>query len=306
MVPVERSTVSVVIPTHNRAALVVRAIRSVQRQTYALLEIIVVDDGSTDDTRETVEGIGDPRIRYIRHNINLGASAARNNGIHAATGDFIAFLDSDVEWEPQTIAQQLRLLERYDAVLCTAPEATHNRYRRKEKIPLEDLRRGRFIAAGTSALMARAAPIKNTLFDESLWFAEDWDVVIRLAQNYSVGYLNAPLVRAIDGTHARVSHTKNMSIRELESGCRMIRKHEKFLGQKWYRRHMCRILLAATIGSKTSKEKLSDILYTSRRYGAANVVWVLTKRFLQKRWENIQRLKRRFVHWRQPTFTGAH
>ena len=303
---VETPVVSVVIPTHNRAALVVRAIRSVQRQTYQHLEIIVVDDGSTDNTREVVEELKDRRIRYVRHDTNRGASAARNSGIHSATGDFIAFLDSDVEWEKQTVAEQLRLLERYDAVLCTLPGATDNRYRRKERIPLEDLRRGRFIAAGTSALMARAAALKNTLFDESLWFAEDWDVVIRLAQKYPVGYLNQPLVRAIDGGHARVSHTMNMSVKELEDGCRMIRKHEQFLGQKWFRRHMCRILLAATVGSKTPKEKLGDILYTSRRYGVASVVWVLGKRFLQKRWDDVRQLRKRVAHWRRPTLTGAH
>lgn len=289
--------VSVVIPTHNRAALIVQAIRSVQNQSHPYLEIIVVDDGSSDNTQKVVESQKDPRLRYVRHDINRGASAARNTGIHAATGEFIAFLDSDVEWEPETIAHQLKRLDRYDAVLCTMPGAVGNRYRRKERIPLEDLRKGRFIAAGTSALMARVAPLKDILFDESLWFAEDWDVVIRLAQKYSVGYLNEPLTREIKGRHLRVSHIKNKSAIELESACQMLRKHKQFLGRKWFRRHMCRILLTSTLGSRTPKEKLIDIIYTARRYGVANVAWTFAKRFLLRLWFVFQGIKSRVTNW---------
>jgi len=75
--------VSVVIPTYNRAHLVGRAIRSVLNQTYQDFEIIVVDDGSTDNTEEVVKSFNDPRIRYIRHEENRGGSAARNTGIRA-------------------------------------------------------------------------------------------------------------------------------------------------------------------------------------------------------------------------------
>jgi len=78
--------VSVVIPTYNRAHLVGRAIRSVLNQTYQDFEIIVVDDGSTDNTKEVVKSFNDPRIRYIRHEKNRGGSAARNTGIRAARG----------------------------------------------------------------------------------------------------------------------------------------------------------------------------------------------------------------------------
>ena len=77
-------TVSVIIPTYNRAHLVGRAIRSVLNQTFQDFEIIVVDDGSTDNTEEVVKGFNDPRIRYIRHEENRGGSAARNTGIRAS------------------------------------------------------------------------------------------------------------------------------------------------------------------------------------------------------------------------------
>jgi len=91
-------TVSVIIPTYNRAHLVGRAIRSVLNQTYQDFEIIVVDDCSTDNTEEIVKGFNDHRIRYMRHDRNRGGSAARNTGIKASQGKYIAFLDSDDEW----------------------------------------------------------------------------------------------------------------------------------------------------------------------------------------------------------------
>jgi len=88
-------TVSVIIPTYNRAHTIGRAIKSVLNQTYQDFEIIVVDDGSTDNTEEVVKSFRDKRIRYIQHKKNKGAAAARNTGIKSAKGKYIAFQDSD-------------------------------------------------------------------------------------------------------------------------------------------------------------------------------------------------------------------
>lgn len=109
--------VSVVIPTFNRAALVCRAIDSALAQTHPSLEVIVVDDGSTDDTLPRLAAYG-PRIRIIAQP-NSGVCAARNAGIAAATGELIAFLDSDDLWRPFKIAAQAALFERHpDLVLA--------------------------------------------------------------------------------------------------------------------------------------------------------------------------------------------
>ena len=86
-----KPTVSVIIPTYNRAHFVGRAIKSVLNQTYQDFEIIVVDDGSTDNTEEVVWGLKDERIRYIRHETNRGGAAARNSGIEAAQAEYIWF-----------------------------------------------------------------------------------------------------------------------------------------------------------------------------------------------------------------------
>ncbi|WP_310489427.1 glycosyltransferase family 2 protein [Chamaesiphon sp. VAR_69_metabat_338] len=104
-------TVSVVIPTYNRAGVIGKPIRSVLAQSYQDFEIIVVDDCSNDDTERVLESFNDPRIRYIRHQSNSGAAVARNTGIDNSTGAYIAFLDSDDEWLPEKLAKQLNLFQ---------------------------------------------------------------------------------------------------------------------------------------------------------------------------------------------------
>ena len=107
--------VSVIIPTYNRAHLIGRAIRSVLDQTYQDWELIVVDDASTDDIPGIVKGFTDGRVKYIRHDENKGAAAARNTGIQAARGAYIAFLDSDDEWLPEKLERQVQAFESSDA-----------------------------------------------------------------------------------------------------------------------------------------------------------------------------------------------
>ena len=104
--------VSVVIPTYNRAHSVVDAIRSVLGQRYTDLELIVVDDGSTDDTALRVEAIGDHRLRYVRGG-HEGVSAARNLGVRHATGELVAFLDSDDLWQADKLTREVEILARY-------------------------------------------------------------------------------------------------------------------------------------------------------------------------------------------------
>ena len=108
---INQPLVSVVIPTYNRANKIVKAIKSVQDQTFENWEIIVVDDGSQDKTCEVIEQIlnKDQRIRLIRHQKNKGAQAARNIGIKAAKGEWIAFLDSDDQWLPESLELRLKV-----------------------------------------------------------------------------------------------------------------------------------------------------------------------------------------------------
>ncbi|WP_276257060.1 glycosyltransferase [Halomontanus rarus] len=105
------SLVSVVIPTYNRADVLPRAIDSALAQTVDDLEVLVVDDGSTDDTQAVVDSYETPRVQSITHGTNRGANVARNTGIEHANGEFVAFLDSDDEWRPTKLERQLAALD---------------------------------------------------------------------------------------------------------------------------------------------------------------------------------------------------
>ena len=100
-----KPTYSIILPTHNRARMLCRAISSVLRQTYSDYELIVVDDASIDDTGDVIAAYHDPRLHYIRLHHNSGASAARNTGIRAANGVFIVFLDDDDEFFPDFLTK---------------------------------------------------------------------------------------------------------------------------------------------------------------------------------------------------------
>ncbi|MCB6179837.1 glycosyltransferase [Rhodobacter sp. Har01] len=110
------ATVSVILPVYNRSASLADSMRSVLDQSYRDLELIVVDDASTEDLRPIVEGLGDPRVRFLRRERNGGASAARNTGLAAAQGRFIAFQDSDDLWLPNKLKRQMDLLEQMPEV----------------------------------------------------------------------------------------------------------------------------------------------------------------------------------------------
>ena len=107
--------VSVIIPTFNRCRPVVRAIRSAMEQTFKDLEIIVVDDGSSDATKSTVGQLPGP-LKFITHPSNRGVSAARNTGIQHATSPYIAFLDSDDHWLPDKLKVQVEFLESHASI----------------------------------------------------------------------------------------------------------------------------------------------------------------------------------------------
>ena len=103
--------VSVIVPTRNRRTLLTMTLRSVLRQRDVGFEVIVVDEGSTDDTAEFLAALDDPRVRVIRHDDALGLSAARNRGAAEARGDWLAFIDDDDLWAPDKLARQLRAAE---------------------------------------------------------------------------------------------------------------------------------------------------------------------------------------------------
>jgi glycosyltransferase involved in cell wall biosynthesis len=193
------ATVSVVIPTFDREALVIRAIDSVVRQTCPPHEIIVVDDGSTDDTAARIRAER-PGVRLIERT-HRGVSAARNTGIRAATGDWIALLDSDDEWLPEKLRRQLDAVDE-DAVLCHTDEIWIRRGRRVNPMKKHRKRGGRIFThclplcaiSPSSALVHRRVFETVGWFDEDLPACEDYDFWLRVTARFPVVFVDEPLV----------------------------------------------------------------------------------------------------------------
>lgn len=197
--------VSVVLPTYNRARLIHRAIQSVLNQTYTNLELLVIDDASSDNTEEIVRSFRDSRIRLVRHNENKGGAASRNTGIRMARGKYIAFQDSDDEWMPSKLAIQVDAMEKaapnvgvvYTA-FWRAEKGSKNfiHYRRvtnRSGNIHTDLLRRNFVTT-PSILARRDSLFKSGLFDEQLPRLQDWDLVIRLSRDCEFIYIEEPLV----------------------------------------------------------------------------------------------------------------
>ncbi len=193
-------SVSVVIPTLNCAATLPDAIASVRSQRWPDLEIIVVDDGSIDDTGRVLEELAGPELRVIRQG-NAGPAAARNTGIEAARGEWIAFLDADDLWLPGKLCDQFDELHRYPSasfsysdVLLRFPDGSHSELKcRKLELPLLlELIWGNLF--GTPTVLVRRDCFETVgFFDTSLRTGEDWDMWLRLAACYEVAYLPRPL-----------------------------------------------------------------------------------------------------------------
>jgi teichuronic acid biosynthesis glycosyltransferase TuaG len=192
--------VSALIPTYNRATDVKRALDSVLSQTFPVAEIIVVDDGSTDNTREVVASFGD-RVRYI-YKKNAGLSAARNTGIQAATGEWIAFLDSDDWWFPDKIRLQAEALHRHPgaALAYTTGWAISANGTREILRPVDParlwpaLRHSNQLTGGPSSVMIRRdVVLAEGGFNESLVMGEDWDLWVRLVRKYSFAFVPEPV-----------------------------------------------------------------------------------------------------------------
>jgi glycosyltransferase involved in cell wall biosynthesis len=191
--------ISVIVPAFNRAYCLAGAIDSVLAQTVPVHEIIVVDDGSTDGTREFVARY-QGRVRYHWQE-NRGLSAARNVGIAMATGSWLAFLDSDDWWHPDKIRLQLDALERNpEAALVYADywQCYSDGRRVRSQLPTPEflwprLRYTNPLAAGSTMLVKKSAVVEVGAFDESLRAAEDWDILVRLRMRLPFAHVAEPL-----------------------------------------------------------------------------------------------------------------
>jgi len=202
---VTNDKISVIIPTYNREKLVARSIESVLAQTYRNIEVIVVDDASTDNTKQIISKIKDNRLKYIRLRKNKGACYARNTGIKNATGKYIAFQDSDDVFHSDKLEKQLSNLisNKSDLDFCKIklnlsddnfliiPNDVQDKELEENKI-INLLCKGNFIS--TQAILAKRKIFDNITFDEELPRLQDYDLIMRIASKYKVSYTKEVLV----------------------------------------------------------------------------------------------------------------
>lgn len=196
--------VSVIIPTYNREILIKDAINSVLVQTFQDFEIVVIDDGSTDNTKNVVESYNDSRIKYF-YQQNAGLNAARNAGIRESCGKYIAYLDSDDIWESVKLEKQVKILEKFPEiglVYCGSSLIDENN-KNIGKRPLisykgnvfDKIIRYNFLYNGSIVLFRRECLEKVGLFDEHTVRMTDWEFYLRFAIYYNFYGIPEYLIR---------------------------------------------------------------------------------------------------------------
>lgn len=264
--------ISVVIPTFNRPSFIERACNTVINQSYKNTEIIIVDDASTTSYVDAIEKLAFKNVVYIKHKKNGGGSAARNTGIEAAKGEYIAFLDDDDEWLPQKLEKQLQSLsENCQASHCgyAIKSSKKTRIETANVITLDDLRQNNKLASTTGLLCAKSV-LKDTMFDATLHRAQDWDIYIRIAMKTNFAYINEPLYIYDDGDHARMSNKfATLSIEDYKLRLDMLKKHRKTLTPKSYVTHVAELILPSL---KKRKDKNAILKLSIEEIGLTNTI----------------------------------
>ncbi len=197
----EQPLVSVVIPAYNRASTIEASIKSVEAQSYSHWEIVVCDDCSKDNTVQVVEGMikMDNHIRLIIQDVNRGAQAARNAGIKAATGEWIAFLDSDDQWLPDSLELRMKIAQRDNIQVVHSNAYILHPGKEKELYRVPALAGSVYkqVLSGEGPmfpclLVKKEALEKIGYLDESIPSYQEWDTAIRLAKIYEFGFEPKP------------------------------------------------------------------------------------------------------------------
>ena len=204
--------ISVIIPTYNRKETLKRAIQSVLIQSYTPYEIIVIDDGSDDGTKEWLKD-NFPNVKYI-YQMNSGVSSARNKGIKFARGDWIALLDSDDEWLPSKLKDQANEIESNPAAKFLHTNEIWIRNGVRVNQMKKHKKYGGYIfekcldmcrISPSSVLIKKDIFDEIGMFDETLKVCEDYDLWLRFASKYQVHFLDQPLIKKYGGHSDQLS-----------------------------------------------------------------------------------------------------
>lgn len=250
----EGPKVSVIIPAYNREHTIGRAMRSVLHQTFQDFEIIVVDDGSTDGTAKVIKRFRDPRIRHLHHEKNRGAAAARNTGIKAACGEYIAFLDSDDEWLPEKLDEQIGALQNApDGVYASCTGLFLHLIDTNlviKKIPCQPaswfkhLLLGCDLSPGATLVVHKSSFDKVGLLDDTLLRFEDWDWLLRYLKEYQLILVQKPLVKVHRSGHPRAVSIEQSTVRFTAKHYRDLQAFGSYYRRKVMARHWLKVARA--------------------------------------------------------------
>jgi glycosyltransferase involved in cell wall biosynthesis len=258
--------VSVIIPTYNRSESLPRALTSVLHQTFQDLEIVVVDDASTDDTARVVQSFGDGRIRYIRHDTNKKEAETRNTGVRNSRGDYIAFIDDDDEWLPEKLELQVNLLDSSPPIVgavytgfvridsATGKPLSEWISTKRGNI-FHDMLSQNWVGTPSTVVLKRACFDAAGLFDPTIVFGPDYDMWLRISQKYQFDCIRRPLVKYY--VHSdRLSTNYELMIAGLEA---KLKKHAALLAMdsKSYSRHYLNLGTYYCISGNTKKGRVA-------------------------------------------------
>ncbi|MHA1583973.1 MAG: glycosyltransferase family 2 protein [Promethearchaeota archaeon] len=194
--------VSVIIPTFNRANLLKRVINSVLSQTYEKLELIIINDDSTDNTENIIKTFHDNRIKYLKNSRNRGPQFSRNRGIYLAEGEYINFLDDDDEFYRYKIEKQINQFinshnNKIGVITCdlfyiSSISKKLQKNRLKGNIHSNLLKN--YCVYGTAPMLIRKKSLKGIYFDQSLESNQEYDLMLQLSKNFEFDFLPEPLV----------------------------------------------------------------------------------------------------------------
>ena len=261
--------ISVIIPTYNRRHTLERAIDSVLSQTFEPFEMIIVDDGSEDGTRDWIKETY-PSIKYI-YQSNNGVSSARNKGIRSSRGSWIALLDSDDEWMPEKLEEQfISINENPGSLFCHTNEIWIRNGVRVNQMKKHKKYGGNIFKycldmcriSPSSSLIKKEVFEDVGLFDESLTVCEDYDLWLRITANYTILFLDRPLIKKYGGHSDQLSRVpdgiEQYRIQSLEKILSMsILDQDQFLSAKDMLIHKLKIYSQGLKKRNRSKEFIS-------------------------------------------------
>lgn len=276
--------VSCIITTFNRSDLVSQAIESVLHQTYENLELIIVDDCSSEDYSAVIaKHLLNNKVTYFKNPINLGLSASRNQGIKLASGHYVAFLDDDDQWLPEKLLNQVTVLESSPKLVACSSSHIESETGRLINKGIREFKKQdiyfRNLIGPPSKLLVRMDALGQIQFDESLRHAEDWDFYIRLMNIGNIYSLETPLIIYNTGHFERMTNGfSRLTIDELRQKAAATYKNKKLIGQQNFVKRLTDYYLT---GFPKRKQKLKFLREIIPDVGALTVFSSMLKRAIR-------------------------